>query len=147
MSRLLPLLSLEQREQLIAAARRRIGLPFLHQGRTDNGADCIGFAGLILADIGIALPPLRTDYGRTPSAKKLESELVRFLGEPIPLVSMEPGDIVSMKWFAESNHIGLVTPHPERRFGLIHSYKNATRVIEHGMDSIWLSRITGVYRT
>lgn len=144
MNRIIPPLTEEQRAALIAAARSFLGAPFRHQGRRPKAMDCIGLLGLSFTAIGFPITP-RTDYGRLPAHKKLQKELAAHLGEPVAGPPL-PGDVVSMKWSGDENHVAIVTPHPERAFGLIHSYADAQRVIEHGADALWTDRITGIYR-
>lgn len=152
MSRIIPELTDEQRLALIAAARSMLGRPFLHQGRTLRGMDCIGLLALAFAQAtGIVLKP-RTDYGRLPAHKKLESELTAHMGARVasgPLAAsfeLKPAQVVTCKWEVEANHVAIVTPHPDRGVGLIHCYYARQKVVEHGLDSVWRSRITGVWQ-
>lgn len=57
------------REEIIQAARRRIGIPWRHQGRTEAGLDCIGLIMSVATEVGIAYHDLpaytRTTYQNT----------------------------------------------------------------------------------
>jgi cell wall-associated NlpC family hydrolase len=143
MSRLIEPLTADERLGLIAAARSFMGAPFRHQGRTAEGMDCIGLLGLSFALIGKLLRD-RTDYGRIPAHKKLQRELAEHFGPPVPGDPV-PGDVVSLAWAGEPCHVAIVTPHPDRGIGLIHCYLHSQRVIEHGIDPKWRSRICGRY--
>lgn len=152
MSRSLPQFTDEQRVAFVANARAMRGRPFRHQGRTLDGMDCIGFLGLaVAATLGIRLQP-RTDYGRTPSQKKLERELTAYLGEPLAVrpistsFELQPSQVVTCAWSVEANHVAIIVPHPERGVGMIHCYLAAQKVVEHGIDAVWRSRITGVWQ-
>lgn len=145
MSRIIPPLTEEQRAALIISARSMLGMKFRHQGRTTRAADCLGFAALALAGIGIEIEP-RTDYGRSPAHDLLARELENYLGPPINEVPL-PGDFVTCSWAVEPSHVALVTPHPAYGIGMIHCYLTAGKVVEHGIDPLWLTRIRGVYRT
>ena len=147
MTRLIEPLSADERLALIAAARSFLGVPFRHQGRTVKGMDCIGLIVLAFAAIGKPLRN-RSDYGRLPANAKLDRELLEHFGEGFApdYLEPQPGDVVSMTWAKEAAHVAIITPHPDRRIGLIHSSRDFDRVVEHGIDADWRSRIVKVYR-
>lgn len=152
MSRILPEFTDEQRIAFVANARTMLGRPFRHQGRTLAGMDCIGFLGLCVArTLGIGLKP-RSDYGRLPAQQKLERELTAHLGVPLALgalpreFALQPAQVVTCTWYENPSHVAIVVPHPDYGVGLIHSYLNAQKVVEHGVDAVWRSRIIGVWQ-
>lgn len=135
--------------ELVSAARTFLGAEWAHQGRRSWRMDCIGLIVLSFAAIGRNLRD-RTDYGLRPSQKKLRTELFQHFGEPVD--SMQPGDIVTLRWTGEENHVAIVTDHPEG-LGLIHCWRNSPgepsgggRVVEHRLDNYWRSRIVEVFR-
>lgn len=139
----------EEREALIQHARTFIGKPWKHQGRRDAGADCIGWVWMFIQGVRQAPTP-RIDYGRTPSLGKLRAGLIEYLGLPVQ-GPPTPGDIVTLVWKSEEQHLALVTPHPAYGVGLLHADNHAPglqgpRVVEHGIDRYWRRRITGVWR-
>ncbi len=144
----------DERLVLIDEARKLVGTPWRHQGRTVAGADCIGFGWLVYAATllicrGITLDKPRSDYGRTPSGGKLRAELVEWLGDPVDREPI-PGDIVTIKWAGDERHLGIIVPHPQRDYGMIHGDNTAAgaegpRVVEHGMDARWRARIVEVW--
>ncbi len=143
--RILPVLTQEQRAEVIKAARGLIGTPWKHQGRSKGGIDCAGV--LVFAFKAAGFDPLDAEgYGRLPYRSKLEEVLRSNLGAPIPREQMRAGDIAVMKWGrAELSHVGLVSEYPYGGFALIHAYIRNRKVIEHRIDAEWLSRITEVY--
>lgn len=77
--------------ELIEAARKLIGTPFLHQGRGGVGVDCIGLVSAAARDKGIDIASLigvtdELSYGRAPSPALLEAtrRTCKQLREPIP---------------------------------------------------------------
>lgn len=145
MSRIVPEFTDEQRIQLVSEARALLGREFRHQGRRESAMDCIGLVAICVSKVLGYEVKARTDYGRLPAQRKLEEGLTDHFGPSLGLIP-SPGDVVSMEWYLEPNHVGIVSPHPEYGVGIIHCYLNSKRVIEHGMDRLWRSRITGVYR-
>jgi cell wall-associated NlpC family hydrolase len=85
-------------DQLIAAARQYLGVPYLWGG-TDpaKGLDCSGFVQLAFKDIGIELPRVSADQARA--------------GRPVAsLAEAKPGDLVAFDWSASRagiDHIGI----------------------------------------
>jgi cell wall-associated NlpC family hydrolase len=138
-----------EREAFVAAMLARVGKPWRHQGRTERGADCIGHVHLALATVRTHPVP-RTDYGRTPHNDKLRTGLRDYLGEPVA-GELRVGDIVSMRTAGAAHHVGVIVPHPDWGLGLVHGDSNAPgvagmRVVYHGLDARWRSRIVEVFR-
>jgi cell wall-associated NlpC family hydrolase len=142
--RAIPPLSAPQRTALVAAARSLVGTPFRHQGRTRRGCDCIGLLVLSFALIGLRGND-RVDYGKLPAHRKLAASLEDNFGLPFS-GELQPGDVVAMSWGAEEAHVALVCDHPDLGLGLIHSYANAGRVIEHGLIPEHIKLITLRFR-
>ncbi len=143
-----------ERAVLFEEAHRLIGTPWRHQGRTERGADCIGYVWLVFARTllrtrGTVLEMARADYGLTPAVDKLRYELDRFAG---PAVDDAPqaADVVSIRWRGDEHHLAIVVPHPYG-LGLIHADNTAAgpqgrRVVYHRMGPEWLCRIAEVRR-
>jgi hypothetical protein len=65
-TRLVPLLTAEQKAALETAVRARVGLPFKHTGRSVRGVDCVGLIAVGLKEIGIDVQDRRA-YNRAPN--------------------------------------------------------------------------------
>lgn len=80
---------------VIAQAREWVGVPFLHQGRSRHGADCLGFIGAVLAELGspIGLRLLPLNYSRTPGPKVLE-----VLTENCRNIPLEPAALLAIQF-------------------------------------------------
>jgi hypothetical protein len=82
------------RENIVAAARELIGVPYLHQGRdTRTGIDCVGLLVLIGQKIGYEEIHDLADYRRVPSSSTLLEFLNKNL-EEVPLNEIQAGDFL-----------------------------------------------------
>lgn len=131
--------------RLDIAARKYIGTPFLHQCRNPEiGVDCVGLASVLLKECGLhelASHDL-TNYARNPNGGELEQRMGNAFGPPVQYLA--PGCLVTVQFFGPSRHVGIVGEY-NGRLTLIHAYGRPPRVVEHGIDDKWRSRITGIY--
>lgn len=131
---------------LVVAARKYLGVPFRHRGRTPRGLDCAGLVWLAYADCGVTLPDVRV-YGREPHRDGLRDAVRRALGDPLPEgADLHPGDVLLMRFEVEPHHIALVGDYAHGGESLIHSFGDVGRVVEHRLDAFWRGRILEVYR-
>lgn len=125
------------REQIVEAARAYLGVRWRHQGRTAQGMDCLGLIVAVARDLG--LPHVdQTDYSRQPDGVRLRQELEAQMDR---VETFQPGDVLMMRFDLNPQHVALVTDR-----GIIHSYAQARRVVEHGMDDLWRKRVISAYR-
>lgn len=135
----------------MATARSYLGVPFVHNGRTRFGLDCVGL--LIVTGQALALLDHFQDdtYGRHIDAARLRAELETYL-TPLPeptayqeAVPWQPGDVLLFTIRRNPQHTALLTETgPEPRF--IHACQSARRVVEARLDSRWQERLVGVFR-
>lgn len=114
-------------EDLVEEARRWVGTPWVHQGRTRNGIDCAGLLVVSVTALGIEVQD-RTDYEREPYQGSLMSHLSSYLRRA-PGNQIKPGRIGV---FTESRfpcHVGIFS-----EIGgvthLIHAYARRRQVVE-----------------
>lgn len=134
------------KDRLDIAARRYVGVAFLHQGRNpDIGVDCVGLAKIVAVDDcglhWLAQHDL-TNYARNPNGGELERRIQAAFGPPVSELS--PGRLVTIDFYGQSRHVGIVGEH-NGRLTLIHAYGRPPSVVEHGLDEKWRRRITGIY--
>lgn len=132
--------------RIIEVARTELGTPFHHQGRCSRvGIDCIGLLVIIARTLGIQHTD-RTDYPRRGTEMNLRRGL-----EGAGLIQVDVagydeaqvGDIL-MFWIRYPNkpqHVGIKSDK-----GMIHTYANVNRVVEHGINDWWKDRVCGVWR-
>lgn len=125
--------------ELTAQARQWLGVPFLHQGRTRFGADCLGYLSALLAELGDAtfLDYLPKTYGRGPQRLLLEGLTALTYQR-----ALEAGTLVLIQWpmTEHASHAGLYTGE-----SLIHCTEENGRVVEHGYREPWMRRTVSVW--
>jgi cell wall-associated NlpC family hydrolase len=125
------------RADVIAEARRWIGVRWHHQGRSRAGIDCVGLVINVGHALGLSAFDI-ADYARQPDPAMMRALLAEHMD---PITEPEPGDVVLMRFEREPQHVAVLTDS-----GIIHAYAQARKVVEHRLDSIWKSRIVGAYR-
>lgn len=137
-------------EQFVEAARAYLGAPWLHQGRSRQGIDCVGLLICAAADCGIIEPtPDLQTYNREGDGVQMPALLREYCVLLREEAGFEPGDIVSIKYVEHPQHLVIVTR--PTRWGpmIIHADSNHG-VIAHRLDDLWLrshrARVHGVFR-
>lgn len=131
-------------DDIVAAARATLGVPFVHQGRTLRGLDCVGVALHVANVLGVGYVDVE-GYPKRPSQGHLEATFEAHVASGVLLrvnkEGMARGDFLLMKFKTDPQHVALWTGDT-----LIHSYANVGKVVEHRMDDEWAARIVRVYR-
>lgn len=125
---------------MVDLARQLIGAPYLHQGRTPRGIDCVGVPIWILQQIGTLPDHMRSpNYGRLSNGELIK-ECEKFC---TPLQERELGCLIVVKWFGESQagHVAISTDR-----GMIHAYRNHGGVREHGYRAQWIKWTDSFWR-
>lgn len=119
-------------EQLVTEAREWVGVPFLHQGRSRFGADCLGFVAASLAHLGsrILLDHLPNNYSRNPQAL-----LIRGLTSLCQKIDLEPGALVIFQFPQTEfpSHAAIYTGE-----SIIHAFEREKKIVETGYGQPWL---------
>lgn len=121
------------RADIVAEARRWIGVPYVHQGRSRFGVDCIGLV-LCVRNAVEEWTPGRTlirNYARCPKDALLVSIVEKYatrLEEP------EDGCMILIKWprAITPAHAGIYA-----EGNIIHAYQRVNRVVETGFRAHW----------
>ncbi len=133
------------RMSLIAEAQRLVGVPFVHQGRSVHGVDCIG--AIKLAAINAGLDPEAAtglkdtrDYGLVVTSEMLDkmSRVCTRVRE------VEPGLLVLFRFPEEKHpqHFGILTNNRT----IVHADVKQGRVVEHGYRGLWLRWTHSLWR-
>ena len=126
------------REQVLAEARSWIGVPYLHQGRTRLGVDCVGLLIVVARALGLTDYDV-SGYPRVPSSDFLRAECERLMRR-IQAGARQPGDVLLMRFKRDPQHLAFVTDR-----GFLHAYAGAGRVVETSMPFEWERRIVAAY--
>lgn len=135
------------------AARKYLGVEFLHQGHTERGLDCRGLLMVVLArDLKLikydANDPDYFIYSREPSADKLRKLLERHL-TPINASGARTGDILILKGAPErreEQHLAIVSDDTQTPVKIIHASSWFNKVVEHDVDPMWARMVVGAFR-
>ena len=136
--------------ELVEAARKYLGVPFVHRGRSRQGLDCAGLIKLSLEDIGFPVQDYLL-YGRTPHNGELERTIEARLGPavaiaPVRSSQLHVGDVVLVRYRVEPHHVAIVTDYPYGGLAVIHTDGHTGRVVEHRLAEDMVRRITHVFR-
>ena len=133
-------------DQLVIEARKLVGVPWMHRGRTMRGVDCIGLIALAARNAGGDVFAAcgvkdRRDYDRQASPLMLEmiSAHCTRIEQPIP------GSLLFFKFDREKlpRHVGIYT----HEGNVIHAECRLRRqVIEHGWRVRWVGWTFGVWK-
>ena len=144
--------SSEARQKIVDAARSMLGVPFVHQGRSPRGVDCVGLLVLVARQLGMRYRD-NTTYGRCPNPRQLTDALsascvqvaeVNAQHTPDDVWKLaQPGDVIAF-WTARAGLPQHVAIRTER--GILHTWANVRRVVEHGMTDHWRERVHSVWR-
>lgn len=130
---------------LVAAARRYVGVRFVHRGRRADKLDCAGLVLRAYADCGVELPAPPENYGREPQLGAFMDAIVAALG---PAVSGPPqvGDVVTLRTAQHPHHVAIVGDYPGGLLSLVHASGEHGRVVEHRLSPEYLARIVTIHR-
>jgi cell wall-associated NlpC family hydrolase len=126
------------RDDIVDAARRYLGTPYVHQGRSAWGLDCIGLVLRVAHDLELSEYNI-DGYARVPSGRMM----VRLLTQectPIRANEAKAGDVIHMAFDRQPQHLAVLSDK-----GMIHA-DNVRGVVEHRLDDQWRARIRGWYR-
>lgn len=128
--------------EIVSEARKLIGTPYRHQGRSRFGVDCVGFIVLVMERLEtLPVELLQANYGRLPRAELIQK--TRKYCEP--LSHLEAGALLLIRWPGEKEpgHIAIYTGEDGL---MIHAYGTLKKVVEHGYRGAWLKLTDSVWR-
>ena len=132
-----------RREDIVAAARGWLGVPWRHQGRSRRGVDCVGLLVCVARELGV---PVRdfTAYARHADTFDFVEHFRRNL-KPVRLPEKAPGDVLVFAESAYPCHCGILS----ERYGaphLIHAHALRRRVVEEPLAGEWPARLRLAFR-
>jgi len=128
------------RQQIVDEARTWLGTPFHHQGRLKGvGADCAGVVDGVARAFGFS-GNIPANYGRQPDRNIMKRVLDEHM-DPIPVAEATIADVLWFAFDGDPQHVGIVTD-----IGILHSYAQVGKCVEHSLDDTWRDRIRGAWR-
>lgn len=113
-------------------------MPFLHQGRTRRGVDCVGLVIVVLQELKLFDRSYdNRSYGRLPTCGLLDQEMDRAL---LRADRAAPGAVVGVRWSTELAHVAICTGET-----IVHAYEKRGLVVEHGYRGAWVQRTCGIW--
>lgn len=127
---------------IVVEARRWLAVPYIHQGRTRYGVDCIG----LVICVRDAIAPWSAsrlesrEYARRPQSGLLRERLAAHC---VQLSEAEDGAVLLIRWPKDKH-----ATHTAIYAGgnIIHSYQRARRVVETGYRAHWLRDTDSIWR-
>lgn len=132
--------------EVVAEARRYLGVRFKHRGESLEGIDCSGHAHATARAVGQCPPEYRRPpYSLRPDASLFLREMLRHTRR-VEREAWQPGDIALMCHHVDhprTEHCAFLTD-----IGLLHIFPAASiaRVTEHSLDAMWEQKILYVLR-
>lgn len=123
------------REAVVAAARRYIDTPYLHQGRVGGpkgGMDCVGLGVCTAWDIGSKPRSWNiTGYRRIPDGVSLMHHLGVHMGAPsVDVDALQIADLIVLAWDRFPHHVGIIGDYVHGGLSLIHADNVTGKVVE-----------------
>jgi cell wall-associated NlpC family hydrolase len=128
------------REDVIAEARKWIGVRWVHQGRSDMGVDCAGLVVLVGQALGLPAEDM-LGYRRSPDGVLFRQHIIKQTSfEPQP----RPGSIGLFRESRFPTHTGIFAEDDEGNLTLIHAYMPYGRVMEERFIYEWPEKLVAV---
>lgn len=127
---------------IASEARRWLGVPYVHQGRTRFGVDCVGFI-ICVRDAVEAWPQgmaVIRNYARAPTDGLLVDVLAQHCTR---IEAVEEGCLLTIRWplTKHTSHLALYAGG-----SIIHAYQRAGKVVETGYRAHWLRDTASMWR-
>jgi cell wall-associated NlpC family hydrolase len=131
------------RLDVVIEARRWLGVPWRHQGRTRAGVDCVGLIALVARDLAISTYDY-TSYGRRAHGQAFVHHLAENM-DALRVAEAQPGDVLVFADQAYPCHCGFLTEKFEQPH-LLHSHATRRKVIEEPYIGEWPARVRFAFR-
>jgi NlpC/P60 family putative phage cell wall peptidase len=135
-----------RRSTIIAAARRRIGTPYLHQASLIHvGCDCLGLVRGVwreaIGDEPEAAPPYTPDWSEALGLETLLDAAHRHF-EPVALANYRAGDVLVFRFrdHLPAKHLGVATSATH----MVHAHSGAC-VTEVAIGAHWRKRLAAAF--
>lgn len=121
-------------DEVVAAARGWLDVPYVKRGRERTGVDCLGLGVMVARELGVPHED-QVDYQLSPRADLL---ILRTLGRFLvrqPAAPIRPGLVGCFAERTHPGHIGIFS-RKHGRIHLIHARRLPPRVVEESWEMI-----------
>ena len=128
----------------IAAARAYLGVPWVHQGRSHAGVDCLGLV-VEAARVSHANTVDVRDYAAQAQDETMLQVCQQHM-DRVQTSALLPGDVVIVK-YGNQRHMAIVTDYPAPgELALLHASSIYGKVVEHRLDATWRRLLLAAFR-
>ena len=131
------------RRDVVVEARRWLGVPWRHQGRSRAGIDCAGLVVMVARALGISSYDY-TSYGRRAHGQAFVHHFADNM-DPLRVAEAEAGDVLVFADQAYPCHCGFLTEKWEQAH-LLHAHATRRKVIEEPYIGEWPARVRFAFR-
>lgn len=134
----------DRRTAVIREARKWLGTPWRHLGRSDHGLDCVGLVRMVCVELNISGYDLDT-YPRDPKSSEFLSHFILAGGTRIPILEALPGDLMLFREQRFPCHVAILSDR-DGQSTIIHAHATRRMVLEEVMISQWLEKRVAAIR-
>lgn len=116
-------------------ARKLEGIRYQHEGRTEEGLDCVGLPYFLSKKFELEIDNVR-NYSMLPDGKMLLRNLKEKCGKQKNKNEAKAGDILLMRFAEEPQHVAILLEDDY----IIHSYLKVRKVVIHRYSQEWKDR-------
>lgn len=119
------------RAEVVSAAQSWLGSPYGHQQRMHGVAvDCAGLVIGVARQLGLVGDDFDVSgYARVPDGHSLLAACEQHMTR-VAMEAMQPGDVVVVRFDAEPQHFGILSPYKHGGLAVIHAASKYRKVIE-----------------
>jgi cell wall-associated NlpC family hydrolase len=128
---------------VVIEARRWLGVPWRHQGRTRAGVDCAGLVVMVAHALGLSRYDFR-GYGRRAHGQAFVEHFQASM-DPLRVAEAQPGDVLVFADQAYPCHCGFLTEKFEQPH-LLHAHVTRRKVIEEPYIGEWPEKVKFAFR-
>lgn len=121
----------KEREQIVAYAKKQLGVPYKWAGTSPSGFDCSGFTTYVLKNFNVSLPRRAEDqYEQSTKVKQRNAQ---------------KGDLVFFNGGSGVSHVGIIISEKGQPLVMIHASSSKGIVITNIEESeYWLKRLYAI---
>lgn len=129
-------------KDIVEEARKWIGTPWRHVGRSEHGLDCVGLGVVVARGLGITQYDAR-DYSKTPNGTLIKH--FERVATEVPIAEAQEGDFYVIKDGPYPFHVAFLS-YIDGRPHIIHANARRRKVVEEPYTHEWPRLTTHCFR-